>query len=69
MGQLNTVQNGKGSKSRITNVKRYTDNYDSIVWKAKGEYCCDCGRFFRDKDPRDYYADGYARCPKECNLN
>ena len=32
MGKLNTVQNGKGSKRRPTNSKKYTENFDSIDW-------------------------------------
>ena len=32
MGKLNTVQNGKGSKRRPTNSKKYTENFDGINW-------------------------------------
>lgn len=28
-------QNGKGSKSRITNMKKYQDNFDKITWAKK----------------------------------
>ena len=30
---MNTVKNGKGSKSRIGDYKRYVDNYLEINWK------------------------------------
>jgi hypothetical protein len=29
---LNTVQNGKGSKPRPVDTKKYNDNFDSIKW-------------------------------------
>lgn len=29
---LNTVQNGKGSKPRPINIKKFNDNFDSIKW-------------------------------------
>ena len=32
MSKLNTVQNGKGSKSRISDYKKFTDNYEQINW-------------------------------------
>jgi hypothetical protein len=35
MGKLNTVQNGKGSKKRPTNLKKYNENFDSIDWSKK----------------------------------
>lgn len=45
MGQLNTVNNGKGSKPRpILNTKDYLDNWDSIFSKktlAKDKKTCD----------------------------
>jgi len=31
---LNTVQNGKGSKPRPIDKKKYDQNFDSIVWKT-----------------------------------
>ncbi len=34
---MNTVQNGKGSKSRITNKKRFSDNWDEINWGHCGK--------------------------------
>jgi hypothetical protein len=30
---LNTVQNGKGSKPRPVDKKKYDQNFDSIKWK------------------------------------
>jgi hypothetical protein len=32
---LNTVQNGKGSKPRPVDVKKYNENFDSIKWSEK----------------------------------
>jgi hypothetical protein len=32
MGKLNTVQNGKGSKSRISDLTKYENGYDAIDW-------------------------------------
>jgi len=29
---LNTVQNGKGSKPRPVDIKKYNDNFDNIKW-------------------------------------
>lgn len=44
MGNLNTVQNGKGSKPRpISNTKQYLDNWDNIFSKktlAKEQKTC-----------------------------
>ncbi len=37
MGKLNTVQNGKGSKKRPSNIKKFNDNYDSINWSKNSE--------------------------------
>ena len=31
----NTVQNGKGSKQRPTDLKKFAKNYDGIDWKKK----------------------------------
>ena len=31
---LNTVQNGKGSKPRPVDAKKYNDNFDSIKWSS-----------------------------------
>lgn len=35
MGKLNTVQNGKGSKKRPTDIKKFIDNFDDINWTRK----------------------------------
>jgi hypothetical protein len=32
---LNTVQNGKGSKPRPADKKKYDENFDSIKWSKK----------------------------------
>lgn len=32
---LNTVQNGKGSKPRPVDIKKYNENFDSIKWNKK----------------------------------
>lgn len=34
---MNTVQNGKGSKSRITNKKVFAANWDEINWGHCGK--------------------------------
>lgn len=63
------VQNGKGSKSRINDYKKYTDNYREIDWRTKGEFCFNCGKTFRIDEKRIYYEDGNAYCLIECNFN
>ena len=35
MGKLNTVKNGKGSKPRPLDKKKYNQNFDEIDWKKK----------------------------------
>lgn len=35
MGKLNTVQNGKTSKPKPVNLKKFEDNYSKIKWKSK----------------------------------
>lgn len=32
---MNTVRNGKGSKNRVSDYKRYSDNYLEINWAKK----------------------------------
>ena len=32
MGKLNTVQNGKGDKSRVSNLAKFEAGYDHIDW-------------------------------------
>lgn len=34
MGKLDTVQNGKGSKKRPTNIKKFIENFDDINWSS-----------------------------------
>lgn len=34
---LNTVQNGKGSKPRPVDTKKYNDNFDTIKWSNRKE--------------------------------
>lgn len=35
MSKLNTVQNGKGSRKRPTDLKKFNSNYDQICWSTK----------------------------------
>lgn len=35
MSELNTVQNGKGSKPRITDKTAFDRNYQEIDWRRK----------------------------------
>lgn len=45
---------GKGSKSRISNIKRFGENFDEINWKSNKEsseretitaaFCINCGK-------------------------
>jgi hypothetical protein len=46
MGKLNTVQNGKGDKSRISSLAKYEDGYDAIDW-GRGD-----NRTFKDAKKR-----------------
>ena len=32
MGKLDTVQNGKGSKKRPADLKKFLENFDDIIW-------------------------------------
>lgn len=34
---VNHGQNGKGSKTRVTDIQAYRDNYDEIFWGRPGE--------------------------------
>jgi len=73
MGKLNTVQNGKGSKSRISNFKKFSDNYTDINWGENNicPYCkqevdlevCWCGDYMKNHDP--YYC-GHMPVPLGC---
>lgn len=59
----NTVQNGKGSKSRITNKRIFDKNFDNIDWII----CCfECGMPLKK-----YKLDelGNKVCRRECNYN
>ncbi len=35
MGKLNTVQNGKGSKNRVSNQQNYSSRHSEIDWSKK----------------------------------
>ena len=55
---------GKGDKNRTKNLKEYWDNYEEIEWRAKSDFCFNCGRTFHPEDKRNYYEDGQAYCIK-----
>ncbi len=37
------MQNGKGSKNRISNIKKFKDNYENIEFRKLGTFCEECG--------------------------
>jgi hypothetical protein len=68
---MNTVQNGKGSKPRISNQKKFWDNYDNIdfgtkfpcvgVCKLKGDVCIGCGRTSGEISYWPYFTDSVKK--------
>jgi hypothetical protein len=44
------MQNGKGSKSRITDKKKFDAHFDEIEWRSKKDFCADCGQTFESYD-------------------
>ncbi len=73
------MQNGKGSKWRKTDFKKYFHEFDKIEFREKGTYCEDCGRNLRkpfDKQHKLTGTDGKtifwvckANPYEECNYN
>jgi hypothetical protein len=50
---MNTVKNGKGSDSRITNISAWRENFDEIDWghttEAPLNTCSNCRHVFADR--------------------
>lgn len=65
-------QNGKGSRDRVLNKKRFDMNWDEISWDDPK--CCNCGvtinRRHLKSHPELYiiHADNQIEC-KNCNFN
>lgn len=55
MGDLNTVQNGKGSKPRIQDKTRFDNNFDSIDWnrKTRDKYTSDSSDQIKSHRPKN----------------
>jgi hypothetical protein len=65
------MQNGKGSKSRITNKPQFDEHFDDIDWRDTKSYCYNCNRDFESGEEK-YLKDGryfhLKTCP-ETNWN